>query len=158
MGSGSRSGARGQVFQRGLFHYAVNVQQRDDAVLDVGHAKEVLGGDFHSEIRCPLNFVLQEIEHLVYAVHDESHVKDPAGWKADLDDDNAGGVRGFRGSEAKADVEIHHRNQFSAKIDDALETGGRLRNGCDVHQPDDFADLENRQPIGLLSQAEGEIL
>ena len=135
----------------------VEVQQRLDAAVDGGHAEDVVRVRRTAKIRGGFQFRLAQLDHLLDGVHDGPHQHDGGGRGANLDDDNAGAFAVALARELELGPEVENRNDFAPEIDDALDVLRHPGDRRDGTQADDLADAEDRQPVGLPAQLEGQV-
>jgi len=88
--------------------------------------------------------------HLLDTIDRQTHRRDAGRRKLGLNHHNAGSFTGL-GRKAKFQLQIKHGNNPAAQIFDALDERGHLGHRCDLGVANDFADLDHRNAIGLLT-------
>src|SRR4029079_19298157 len=81
-----------------------------------------------------------------------------AGRERHVDDDDAGAGGDVTRSKPELETQIDHRDDLAAQVQDTLDVRRYLRHLGDVHHLDDLAYAEDRQPVFLVGEREGQIL
>src|SRR6185312_4372454 len=123
---------------------AVGVQQDRQALVELGHAVDVVGVGAADR----LDLVGGDRQHLLDAVDDHA-----GGAALGLDDGDLGAV-GVLMPEAEAHGQVADGDDLAAQVDDAADPRGRRRDAARLRVADDLLNPRDRQ--GVLLAGEGE--
>src|SRR5579863_4787798 len=142
-----------KFFEFGAMEQLGNIQKDNQPALQFSDASDVAGFAVGKNRAGRFDFRWRNFQHFGSGVNDQTDQ-----FVVQLDDQNAVFLVGLSFGLAKALAQIHHRDDFSAQIDDAFDGVGSVRNSGDFRNPHDFAHGANTHPKRFLTDTKADDL
>ncbi len=143
--------------QVGFVDDPVDVEERFDAALELGHAGDVMGRHGAAEVRRRLDFGARDGEDLLDCVDDDTDPFFAMIGVYDVDHDDAGGVGRGVATETEFGWQVDDGDDLSPQVDDSSDFGRHPGHGDDGWWPDDFPDFQDSQSVGFRSHSESQV-